>query len=67
MAEFLLLFFSYIFHDIFYAAIQDSAECFYGVGADALVPLQSGDLGRAYFIFFDQRVLTYAFGFHSSP
>lgn len=56
-----------ISHDVPYLTVQDLAEYFDGVGADALVPLQPGDLGRADVIGLDERVLGDAFFLHHVP
>lgn len=37
----------YVFHDILYPAIQYGAEHINGVGADAFIALEPGDLGGA--------------------
>ena len=37
----------YVFHDILYPAIQYSTEHINGVGADAFIALEPGDLGGA--------------------
>ena len=56
-----------ICHDIPRLTVQDPAENFDRVRADALVSLQSGDLSGADIVFFDQRVLRDAVFLHHAP
>lgn len=54
-------------HDIFDSAVKDPAEGVDRVGADALISLETGDLGGTDAILFNQRILGNSLLFHSFP
>ena len=62
-----LLLIRYISHNVPHIAFQNSAECIDGVGADALIPFQPGNLPRTDIVFFDQGILGDALFLHHKP
>ena len=63
-----VLFFVFdIFHDVPYLTVEDPAKHFNGMGADAFVALEPGDLPGADAMLFDQSILGNAFFFHDHP
>ena len=56
-----------IFHNIAHFAVQDTAKHLNGMGADALVTLQSGDLRRTDIVFLNEGILGNPFFPHDIP
>ena len=63
----LLLIFGYILHNVTHIAIQDPAEHLDGVGADAFVSFQAGDLSGADMVLLDEGILCDTTEFHHFP
>lgn len=63
----IILILSLIFHYFFDRTIQNRTKYINGVSADAFIPFQTGDLGRADMILMDQGILRDSFSSHGFP
>ena len=58
---------SHIFHNVLHSAVEDAAEKLDGVGADAFVALEAGDLRGTDMVLLDESILRNTFFFHGAP
>lgn len=56
-----------VFHNVPHLALQNAAEGVDGVGADAFVAFQAGDLGGADVMFLNEGILRNSLFFHHVP
>ena len=59
--------FLFMFHNVFYIAVQYFAKSINGMGAYAFISFEPRYLRRANVVFFYKSILCYSFGFHCFP